>query len=160
MLRKLKHFFSRKQAESNGSDPGFAYDHFCWLDPVKSLQKGRRRFVDEKGFYQDDGAITELEFLDGPAEFEFLMIFKNEEEGNYCDLLASLNAIDNVIQTILEKGSQQDMPDHLKELGYSLARWQRSFVFHHGYWLVMRSHRHCAMSQMVSMMSLRSTLHK
>ena len=130
MFGKIKEFFNQNNSRTVASEAAFARNRFVWLDVESSPQKGIRRFVNEAGYYAENGTITELEFADSPVEFDFLMTFKNKEEKQFRDLLASLNDLDNLIQDILEKRSQQIMPKHMKELGYTPERWKKTFHFH------------------------------
>ena len=102
MLEKIKQIFMRKSDKSEFSSSSLPRNRFADLDFERVLKSGTRRLVNEEGRYAEDGKITELEFPEDFAEFEFLVGFKTEEEEQFQQLLARLNSIDNAIQSCLE----------------------------------------------------------
>ena len=88
------------------------------------MKFGTRRLVNEEGRYAEDGKITELEFPEDFAEFEFLVGFKTEEEEQFQQLLARLNSIDNAIQSCLESEMQQPIPQFTVYFAKKHGRWQ------------------------------------
>ena len=107
MLEKIKQIFMRKSDKSEFSSSSLPRNRFADLDFERVLKSGTRRLVNEEGRYAEDGKITELEFPEDFAEFEFLVGFKTEEEEQFQQLLARLNSIDNAIQSHLESELQQ-----------------------------------------------------
>ncbi|MBZ4283576.1 hypothetical protein LAJ55_12215, partial [Streptococcus pneumoniae] len=107
MLEKVKQIFRRRSAKTEPSVDILPRNRFADLDFERVLKSGARHLVNEEGRYDEDGKITELEFPEGFAEFEFLVGFKTEEEEQFQQLLARLNSIDNAIQSYLESEMQQ-----------------------------------------------------
>ena len=99
MLERVKQFFRRKPDKSEQSVCILPRNRFADLDFEQVLKSGTRRLVDEEGRYAEDGTVTELEFPEDFAEFEFLVGFNTEEEDQFQQLLARLNSIDNAIQS-------------------------------------------------------------
>ena len=99
MLERVKQFFRRRSAKIEPSVDILPRNRFAGLDFERVLKSGTRCCVDEDGRYAEDGKITELEFPEDFAEFEFLVGFKTEEEEQFQQLLARLNSIDNAIQS-------------------------------------------------------------
>ena len=99
MLEKIKQIFMRKSDKSEFSSSSLPRNRFADLDFERVLKSGARRLVNEEGRYAEDGKITELEFPEDFAEFEFLVGFNTEEEEQFQQLLARLNSIDNAIQS-------------------------------------------------------------
>ena len=130
MLEKIKQIFMRKSDKSEFSSSSLPRNRFADLDFERVLQFGTRRLVNEEGRYAEDGKITELEFPEDFAEFEFLVGFNTEEEEQFQQLLASLNSFDNAIQSHLESELQQPIPQYAKNLGYTQKRWEKTFYFH------------------------------
>lgn len=130
MLEKVKQFFRRRSAKTETSVDILPRNRFADLDFERILKSGTRRLVNEEGRYAEDGKITELEFPEDFAEFEFLVGFKTEEEEQFQQLLARLNSIDNAIQSCLESEMQQAIPQFAKDLGYTQKRWEKTFYFH------------------------------
>ena len=130
MLEKIKQIFMRKSDKSEFSSSSLPRNRFVDLDFERVLQFGTRRLVNEEGRYAEDGKITELEFPEDFAEFEFLVGFNTEEEEQFQQLLAGLNSIDNAIQSYLESEMQQPIPQYAKDLGYTQKRWEKTFYFH------------------------------
>ena len=128
MLEKIKQIFMRKSDKSEFSSSSLPRNRFADLDFERVLKFGTRRLVNEEGRYAEDGKITELEFPEDFAEFEFLVGFKTEEQ--FQQLLARLNSIDNAIQSHLESELQQPIPQYAKDLGYTQKRWEKTFYFH------------------------------
>ncbi|MEE0500557.1 MAG: hypothetical protein UC958_09065, partial [Streptococcus sp.] len=110
MLEKVKQFFRRRSAKTEPSVDILPRNRFADLDFERILKSGTRRLVDEEGRYAEDGTVTELEFPEDFAEFEFLVGFNTEEEDQFKQLLARLNSIDNAIQSHLESEMQQPIP--------------------------------------------------
>ena len=100
MLEKVKQFFRRRSAKTEPSVDILPRNRFADLDFERILKSGTRRLVDEEGRYAEDGTVTELEFPEDFAEFEFLVGFNTEEEDQFKQLLARLNSIDNAISPI------------------------------------------------------------
>ena len=130
MLQKFKRLFSKKSQESQEREQFLPRNRFADLDFERVLKSGTRRLVNEEGRYAEDGKITELEFPEDFAEFEFLVGFKTEEEEQFQQLLARLNSNDNAIQSHLESELQQPIPQYAKDLGYTQKRWEKTFYFH------------------------------
>ena len=130
MLEKIKQIFMRKSDKSEFSSSSLPRNRFADLDFERILKSGTRRLVDEEGRYAEDGTVTELEFPEDFAEFEFLVGFNTEEEDQFKQLLARLNSIDNAIQSCLESEMQQPIPQYAKDLGYTQKRWEKTFCFH------------------------------
>ena len=130
MLEKIKQIFMRKSDKSEFSSYSLPRNRFADLDFERVLKFGTRRLVNEEGCYAEDGTVTELEFPEDFAEFEFLVGFKMEEEEQFQQLLARLNSIDNAIQSCLESEMQQPIPQFAKDLGYTQKRWEKTFYFH------------------------------
>ena len=118
MLQIFKRLFSKKSQKSQERELILPRNRFADLDSERILKFGTRRLVNEEGRYAEDGKITELEFPEDFAEFEFLVGFKTEEEEQFQQLLARLNSIDNAIQSCLESEMQQPIPQFAKDLGY------------------------------------------
>ena len=130
MLEKVKQFFRRRSAKTDPSVDILPRNRFADLDFERILKSGTRRLVDEEGRYAEDGKITELEFPEDFAEFEFIGDFKIEEEYQFKQLLARLNSFDNAIQSHLESELQQPIPQFAKNLGYTQKRLEKTFYFH------------------------------
>ena len=130
MLQKFKRLFSKKSQKSQERESILPRNRFADLDFERILKSGTRRLVDEEGRYAEDGTVTELEFPEDFAEFEFLVGFNTEEEEQFQQLLARLNSIDNAIQSYLESELQQPIPQYAKDLGYTQKRWEKTFYFH------------------------------
>jgi len=130
MLEKVKQFFRRRSAKTEPSVDILPRNRFADLDFERILKSGTRRLVDEEGRYAEDGTVTELEFPEDFAEFEFLVGFNTEEEDQFQQLLARLNSIDNAIQSHLESELQQPIPQYAKDLFYTQKRWEKTFYFH------------------------------
>ena len=130
MLQKFKRLFSKKSQKSQERESILPRNRFADLDFERVLKSGTRRLVDEEGRYAEDGTVTELEFPEDFAEFEFLVGFNTEEEEQFQQLLASLNSFDNAIQSHLESEMQQPIPQYAKNLGYTQKRWEKTFCFH------------------------------
>ncbi len=133
MLEKVKQFFRRRSAKTEPSVDILPRNRFADLDFERVLKSGTRRLVDEEGRYAEDGTVTELEFPEDFAEFEFLVGFNTEEEDQFKQLLARLNSIDNAIQSYLESEMQQAIPQFAKDLGYTQKRWEKPFTSILGY---------------------------
>ena len=88
MLEKVKQFFRRRSAKTEPSVDILPRNRFADLDFERILKSGTRRLVDEEGRYAEDGTVTELEFPEDFAEFEFLVGFNTEEEDQFKQLLA------------------------------------------------------------------------
>ena len=99
MLQIFKRLFSKKSQKSQERESILPRNRFADLDFERILKSGTRRLVDEEGCYAEDGTVTELEFPEDFAEFEFLVGFNTEEEDQFKQLLARLNSIDNAIQS-------------------------------------------------------------
>ena len=130
MLQIFKRLFSKKSQKSQERESILPRNRFADLDFERVLKFGTRRLVNEEGRYAEDGKITELEFPEDFAEFEFLVGFNTEEEEQFQQLLASLNSFDNAIQSHLESEMQQPIPQYAKNLGYTQKRWEKTFCFH------------------------------
>ena len=130
MLQVFKRLFSKKSQKSQERESILPRNRFADLDFERVLKFGTRDRVDEVGHCVEDGEITELEFPEDFAEFEFLVGFKTEEEEQFQQLLARLNSIDNAIQSCLESEMQQPIPQFAKDLGYTQKRWEKTFYFH------------------------------
>lgn len=130
MLQIFKRLFSKKSQKSQERESILPRNRFADLDFERILKSGTRRLVDEQGRYAEDGTVTELEFPEDFAEFEFLVGFNTEEEEQFQQLLASLNSFDNAIQSHLESEMQQPIPQYAKNLGYTQKRWEKTFCFH------------------------------
>ena len=130
MLQIFKRLFSKKSQKSQERESILPRNRFVDLDFERILKSGTRRLVDEEGRYAEDGKITELEFPEDFAEFEFLVGFNTEDEDQFKQLLVRLNSIDNAIQSHLESEMQQPIPQYAKDLGYTQKRWERTFYFH------------------------------
>ena len=130
MLQIFKRLFSKKSQKSQERESILPRNRFADLDFERILKSGTRRLVDEEGRYAEDGTVTELEFPEDFAEFEFLVGFNTEEEDQFKQLLARLNSIDNAIQSHLESELQQPIPQFAKDLGYTQKRWEKTFYFH------------------------------
>ena len=130
MLQIFKRLFSKKSQKSQERESILPRNRFADLDFERVLKFGTRRLVNEEGRYAEDGTVTELEFPEDFAEFEFLVGFNTEEEDQFKQLLARLNSIDNTIQSYLESEMQQPMPQYAKDLGYTQKRWEKTFYFH------------------------------
>ena len=130
MLQIFKRLFSKKSQKSQERESILPRNRFADLDFERILKSGTRRLVDEEGRYAEDGTVTELEFPEDFAEFEFLVGFNTEEEEQFQQLLARLNSIDNAIQSCLESEMQQPIPQFAKDLGYTQKRWEKTFYFH------------------------------
>ena len=87
MLEKVKQFFRRRSAKTEPSVDILPRNRFVDLDFERILKSGTRRLVDEEGRYAEDGKITELEFPEDFAEFEFLVCFNTEDEDQFKQLL-------------------------------------------------------------------------
>ena len=130
MLQIFKRLFSKKSQKSQERESILPRNRFADLDFERVLKFGTRDRVDEVGHCVEDGEITELEFPEDFAEFEFLVGFNTEEEEQFQQLLARLNSIDNAIQSCLESEMQQPIPQFAKDLGYTPKRWEKTFYFH------------------------------
>ena len=130
MLQIFKRLFSKKSQKSQERESILPRNRFAEVNFENALKFGTRRLVNEEGRYAEDGKITELEFPEDFAEFEFLVGFNAEEEDQFQQLLARLNSIDNAIQSYLESEMQQHIPQYAKDLGYTQKRWERTFYFH------------------------------
>ena len=130
MLQIFKRLFSKKSQKSQERESILPRNRFVDLDFERILKSGTRRLVDEEGRYAEDGKITELEFPEDFAEFEFLVGFNTEDEDQFKQLLVRLNSIDNAIQSHLESEMQQPIPQYAKNLGYTQKRWEKTFCFH------------------------------
>ena len=130
MLQIFKRLFSKKSQKAQERELILPRNRFADLDFERILKSGTRRLVDEEGRYAEDGTVTELEFPEDFAEFEFLVGFNTEEEEQFQQLLASLNSFDNAIQSHLESEMQQPIPQYAKNLGYTQKRWEKTFCFH------------------------------
>ena len=130
MFQIFKRLCSKKSQTSQERASILPRNRFADLDFERILKSGTRRLVDEEGRYAEDGTVTELEFPEDFAEFEFIGAFKIEEEEQFQQLLARLNSIDNAIQSCLESDMQQAIPQFAKDLGYTQKRWEKTFYFH------------------------------
>lgn len=130
MWQKLKAWFEKAPAQAVPSVAHFSRNRFSWLKLPESLKTASRRAVDEAGNYADNGAVIELEFADGPDEFDFLYYVKSGQEEKFADLLATLNDLDNALQTFLERQAGEPTPQFAQELGYSTEGWEQTFHFH------------------------------
>ena len=80
MLQIFKRLFSKKSQKSHERESILPRNRFAEVNFENALKFGTRRIVNEEGRYAEDGTITELEFPEDFAEFEFLVGFKTEEE--------------------------------------------------------------------------------
>ena len=71
MLEKVKQFFRRRSDKSEQSVCILPRNRFANLDFERVLKSGTRRLVDAEGRYAEAGTVTELEFPEDFAEFEF-----------------------------------------------------------------------------------------
>ena len=130
MLQIFKRLCRKKSQKSQERASILSRNRFAEVNFEKALKFGTRRLVNEEGRYAEDGKITELEFPEDFAEFEFLVGFKTEEEDQFQQLLACLNSFDNAIQSCLESEMQHPIPQFAKDLGYTQKRWEKTFYFH------------------------------
>ena len=133
MLQKFKRLFSKKSQKSQERELILPRNRFADLDSERILKFGTRRLVNEGGSYAEDGKITELEFPEDFAEFEFLVGLTTEEEEQFQQLLARLNSIDNAIQSCLESEMQQPIPQFAKDLAILRRGGRKLFTSILGY---------------------------
>ena len=83
MFEKIKQIFMRKSDKSEFSSSSLPRNRFADLDFERVLKSGVRRLVNEEGRYAEDGKITELEFPEDFAEFEFQLVLRRRKKSSF-----------------------------------------------------------------------------
>ena len=83
MLEKVKQFFRRRSAKTETSVDILPRNRFADLDFERILKSGTRRLVNEEGRYAENGKITELEFPEDFAEFEFQLVLRRRKKSSF-----------------------------------------------------------------------------
>ena len=83
MLQIFKRLFSKKSQKSQERESILPRNRFADLDFERVLKSGTRRLVNEEGRYAEDGKITELEFPEDFAEFEFQLVLRRRKKSSF-----------------------------------------------------------------------------
>ena len=110
------------------------------LDFERGLNCGSRRLINEERLYDKGGKMTELEFLEDFAEFEFLAYFKTGEEKQFEQLIASLNDFDMPSSPVWKWSFKILFFSRRKSWAIIERVKRRIFIFIRGYWIARRLH--------------------